>query len=142
MSEVRTLPSVDVIISYVPLPDELNPSELIDRIHHRTLDAIPSDYSSDPKQSAEKCKSMYSNRSVLMLIPGRAFDMSGTRHGRGGGWYDRFLSVVPTEWIRVGVADPKNIQTQLTRMSWDEPVDFIAIFDSAWRIHETHARDR
>ena len=80
---------------------------------------------------------------VVVLIPGTAFDESGTRKGRGGGWYDRFLSRIPAEWTRVGVLPQESLQSEpLQRQSWDEPVDYLLIFGGkSARVVETGARN-
>ena len=39
----------------------------------------------------------------MVLVPGLAFDGSGTRLGRGGGHYDRMLERLPREALRVGI---------------------------------------
>lgn len=41
--------------------------------------------------------------SVMLLVPGRAFDRRGHRIGRGGGYYDTFLSSLPPVLISIGV---------------------------------------
>ena len=39
-----------------------------------------------------------------VIVPGLAFDHSGNRLGRGGGFYDRFLSRLPAHTATIGVA--------------------------------------
>lgn len=62
--------------------------------------------------------------------------MHGTRRGKGGGWYDRFLSQIPPHWLRIGVADKSQISgTKLLGQEWDESVQWLAVRDgSSWYV--------
>ena len=48
-----------------------------------------------------------------VVVPGRAFDRNCNRLGRGYGFYDRFLSVLPNETYRIGFAFEFQICKQL-----------------------------
>jgi len=39
----------------------------------------------------------------LIVVPGLAFTAEGNRLGRGGGFYDRFLSTIPETTFKIGV---------------------------------------
>jgi 5-formyltetrahydrofolate cyclo-ligase len=58
------------------------------------------------------------DQSVVILVPGIAFDSSGHRLGRGGGWYDRVLASHPHA-VRVGCAYDEQVIDQLPLDPWD-----------------------
>lgn len=121
---------IDAYIAYAPLLGEADYrtyTELIEKLSGES-ELLPQDGSEDPFLWAERLTEKYKGRKVAVLIPGTKFDSVGTRYGRGGGWYDRFLSRVPKEWVRVGVAKAEQVsETLLLRKEWDEPVHWLAI---------------
>jgi 5-formyltetrahydrofolate cyclo-ligase len=121
----------EAAIIYAPLSDEPDPLSL--GIPLPTLRKTVSPLrDTNPFALAAEYAKEFAGKRVCILIPGRAFDSSGTRHGRGGGWYDRFLSAVPREWLRIGVCREKDFsETRLDRQAHDEPVDLIVIAASS-----------
>lgn len=59
----------------------------------------------------------------LIIVPGLAFTRSGLRLGRGGGYYDRFLSVRPPGSRAVGVCLDLQVYDELPVQERDMPVD-------------------
>ena len=55
----------------------------------------------EPGGSSEKAEA--TDKNVLVIIPGAAFDRSGRRIGYGGGYYDRFLKAHPA-YHTLGIA--------------------------------------
>ena len=66
-----------------------------------------------------------SEKNVLFLIPGIAFDWKGNRVGRGGGYYDRFLERHFMQ-NKVGVAFSFQIYEEVPAEESDIPVDAVA----------------
>lgn len=60
-----------------------------------------------------------------VLLPALAVDRSGTRLGRGGGWYDRALLALPGAPLRIAVVFPDEVLAAgaLPREPHDLPVD-------------------
>lgn len=141
-SLAQALEACTAYIAYEPRADEPDWREAPLPLRPATL--TPNNPQSDPFAFADTATTAYGNTSLCILIPGTAFDASGTRHGRGGGWYDRFLSRTPRAWLRIGVCDQGAFTpTPLVRNEWDEPMDWILVREStsSWSVHETHARD-
>jgi 5-formyltetrahydrofolate cyclo-ligase len=61
---------------------------------------------------------------AAVLVPGLGFTPQGQRLGRGAGFYDRYLSLVP-QALRVGVAFELQIVDTLPCEEHDLPVDII-----------------
>jgi len=103
---------------------------------------LPSSKDADPFLWAERCIKKLKNKKTIILLPGSAFDKEGTRHGRGGGWYDRFLSKIPEEWLRIGVAHSSEISKDaLLRKEWDEAVDWILARDGvSWNVYRASSK--
>lgn len=130
-------------ILYKPLSDEIdyhNPSFPIEIYADNLI--LPNNKVADPSVWAVNCIAKFQSINTYILVPGTKFDIHGTRYGKGGGWYDRFLSKIPSEWLRIGVADKSQMsETQLPKQKWDEPVDWIVVCNGPfWSIHDTHAR--
>ena len=114
-----------------PLPDYLTDARTV----------VPKDRHTDPFKLRDEAMHGLPKK-LVVFVPGQAFDASGTRHGRGGGWYDRFLSHIPDEWVMIGVSKKSVFsETPLEKEPWDVPMDWVIVEDSGtWEAHETHAR--
>ena len=122
----KILQSYSSGISYKPVRAEVDPLALFPELHRKivyTIQPIPSIL---PAEEFTKAKAL-AIEPVFILIPGREFDATGTRHGKGAGWYDRFLSMVPQEWLRIGFCTNDQFSSEpLVRESWDEPMDYVS----------------
>ena len=101
---------------------------------------VPNNKQADPFLWLDKCRRQFKHSKPCILVPGSKFDWSGARQGRGGGWYDRFLSLAPRSWLRIGLVESGTINARLAVRAWDEPVDWLIWFDGVWRAHQTDAR--
>lgn len=117
-----------VCITYEPLRTEAPLPQDILRGKRSLI--IPPRPSLDPASEALRAMRFVESESVLVLLPGRLFDEAGTRLGQGGGWYDRFLSRVPNEWVRLGICFADQLSpTPLEAKPWDEPVDALYVYE-------------
>jgi 5-formyltetrahydrofolate cyclo-ligase len=62
----------------------------------------------------------------VLLLPGLAFDLWGTRLGRGAGYFDELLSRLPPRAVTVGVCPAALVVDRLPRDSHDQTVQFLA----------------
>lgn len=128
-------------VFYRPLPDEPDLAALSRSCCSECNIVLPNDCRTDPIEWADACIKFAGERRMCVFVPGTAFDASGTRHGRGGGWYDRFLSRIPKNWLRIGVATPTSFKSgaMLKRQSWDEQVDYVLVYKpklTSWDVYE------
>lgn len=69
----------------------------------------------------------------LVLVPGVAFDRSGRRLGRGGGFYDRFLASLPPRVVTCGLAFREQLFAQVPADPWDVRVGYLATEEGIFR---------
>lgn len=141
---LERLRGAGAIIGYAPMGDEVDVhSFLVENQILASGRSIIADKEVSPHDFAETLSRAHAGEKTCILIPGREFDQFGTRHGRGGGWYDRFLKGVPCDWVRVGVLSPSQFsEEKLAREAWDEPVDYLLIQDSGmWRVMNVGRRN-
>ncbi|MBY0539187.1 hypothetical protein K2P56_01975 [Patescibacteria group bacterium] len=105
---------------------------------------IPASKEILPEDVGQELRDTYPQNDVAVFMPGRQFDLSGTRHGRGHGWYDRLLTHVPETWLRVGVLSPDLLSAEpLVRKAWDQPVDVLLVKrPNGFEVIETGARPK
>lgn len=59
----------------------------------------------------------------IIVLPGVAFDRTGTRLGMGGGYYDRLLALPEyANCLRIGLGYAFQLVESLPRQKWDLPV--------------------
>jgi hypothetical protein len=132
------------VISYEPLVAEVNPFVVFPEFESVVAYTIAPNRELDPAEEARAAQSAARAERAIVLLPGRRFDAAGTRHGKGFGWYDRFLSAVPKDWLRVAFCFSDQFSAEpLVRAAWDEPVDFVCVVDKNSgdvTFYETRAR--
>lgn len=67
----------------------------------------------------------------LVLVPGLAFDRHGGRLGRGGGFYDRFLSCTPA--LRVGLCPHRRLVERVPTEPHDARMDAV-LTERGWAL--------
>lgn len=133
--------SRSAFVTYRPLEEEVPFETYLTLPSGAIRYEIAPQASLDPKEEAARAMATIGRYSAAILLPGRRFDAFGTRHGKGGGWYDRFLAAVPRKWIRIGFCRAEQFSlAPLLRQEWDQPVDFVAIADGTLlRLHTASA---
>lgn len=70
----------------------------------------------------------------LVIVPALAFDRSGHRLGRGGGFYDRFLARPELEAKTIGLAFAEQIVPNVPIQPLDLPVDVVVTDVDIFRV--------
>lgn len=76
----------------------------------------------------------------IMLIPGVGFSLKGERLGRGGGFYDRFLSC-NSDIIKVGISFEVQIYNKIPTEEWDITLDFILTEKALYKTGEDNGNN-
>jgi 5-formyltetrahydrofolate cyclo-ligase len=69
--------------------------------------------------------SVSNQKSLMIFVPGVAFDAVGNRLGRGNGWYDRALARLNDNAVLVGLAYDFQIVEEVPKEMWDRRVHYI-----------------
>ncbi len=105
----------------------------VPRVHKNGMYAVPvkkipddleKGYSGtlEPKSSLEPI----SEKEIeLVIVPGIIFDIRGYRIGYGGGYYDRYLSIIPPECKTIGLAFSNQLTNGLPHEAYDRKVMLI-----------------
>ncbi len=118
LEQLPAFQSAKTVLIYYPTHNEVDVLPLIKRykkektflfpvVHRRDMTACP--YEGNAKMHRgkynipEPTTAPFTGKIDLILLPGVGFDLYGNRLGRGGGYYDRYLSKLKRETILVGV---------------------------------------
>ena len=78
-----------------------------------------------PEVNALSLEGQENLQSLMVFVPGVAFDLRGHRLGRGSGWYDRILAALKDQGVFVGLAYEFQVVDQLTTETWDQQVHYV-----------------
>jgi len=123
--------SCTAFITYTPLKDEIDPFTAPLSFHSVSkYITISQDPMTNPDAVAQHIMNRFDHDKVCILIPGQLFDIFGSRKGRGGGWYDRFLSKINSEWIRIGITERAHFRVKKIDCNpWDERMDAVYVYN-------------
>jgi 5-formyltetrahydrofolate cyclo-ligase len=121
---------------YLPRYDKASRDYEMVAVHDLEADLAPGYYGIlEPRMELAGSHPPYDgDRSMIWLIPGLGFDLSGHRLGRGGGYYDRLLN--GATGMKIGVGYDCQIFDALPFESHDIGVDYVVtetrIVDCGW----------
>jgi len=77
------------------------------------------------REPTESCRAIDPASLEIVLVPGVAFDATGARLGRGGGFYDRFLAGLPPTVATIGVCFETQLVPRVPTETHDHRVGII-----------------
>ena len=128
------------VLIYYPTHNEVDLLSLIKRykkektflfpvVHRRMITVCP--YEGTDKMHRgkfnipEPTTEPYTGHIDLILVPGVAFDMTGNRLGRGGGYYDRFMAKLGKKTLLAGVGYDFQLVEKVPANRRDKRMDFV-----------------
>lgn len=132
--------SAKTVLIYYPTHNEVDLLSLIKRykkektflfpvVHRKTMTACP--YEGNAKMHRgkfnipEPTTEPYVGDIDLILVPGVGFDKSGNRLGRGGGYYDKFITRLGRKTLLVGVGYDFQLVEEVPANRWDKRLDYV-----------------
>lgn len=85
------------------------------------------------REPLPECPAVPPQEIDLILIPGLAFDRTGRRLGRGGGFYDRFLADPALRAVRCGVLFECQLLPEIPAEPHDIHVDYLCTPGQLWK---------
>ncbi|NLI60335.1 MAG: 5-formyltetrahydrofolate cyclo-ligase [Clostridiales bacterium] len=127
-NEVRTVGIIEKLLEEgknvsVPLCIPERTGLVASRIYH--LDELEPSYFGLLEPKKEFIRPVEPQAIEMILIPGLAFDRKGNRLGLGKGYYDRFLTRLSANVLKIGLAYRFQIIEEVPIGSWDVPLDII-----------------
>lgn len=118
IEQLPAFQAAQTVLIYYPTRNEIDVLSLIKKykrtktflfpvVKGRSMDACP--YEGNEKMHRgkynipEPTTAPHAGKIDLTIVPGLAFDAKGNRLGRGGGYYDRFISATKSQSLLVGV---------------------------------------
>ena len=142
------------VVAYLAMPDEIDVEPLFERLPgwRWVLPRVEDDLSltlrdrSLPRemhrwgmmQPVGRGHPIPTHELDVILVPGLAFDSSGRRLGRGGGYYDRLLADRRSDTLTVGVTWSARLVDEIPVEPHDQRVDYLATEDGVIHCHPTN----
>lgn len=142
VEQMPSFQSAKTVLIYYPTHNEVDLLSLIKRykkektflfpvVHRKTMTACP--YEGNAKMHRgkfnipEPTTEPYVGDIDLILVPGVGFDKRGNRLGRGGGYYDKFITRLGRKTLLVGVGYDFQLVEEVPANRWDKRLDYVVI---------------
>lgn len=140
VEQMPSFQSAKTVLIYYPTHNEVDLLSLIKRykkektflfpvVHRKTMTVCP--YEGNAKMHRgkfnipEPTTEPYVGDIDLILVPGVGFDKSGNRLGRGGGYYDKFITRLGRKTLLVGVGYDFQLVEEVPANRWDKRLDYV-----------------
>ncbi len=140
IEDIPEFRSAKTVLIYYPTHNEVDVLPLIKRykkdktflfpvVRRKTMTACP--YEGNDKMHRgkfnipEPTTHPYTGHIDMVLVPGVAFDKSGNRLGRGGGYYDRFIACLGRNTTLVGVGYDFQLVDKVPASRRDKKMQYI-----------------
>ncbi len=138
------LSNASTVMMYYPLSDEVDVTPVIEQLAENgktvVLPQVTGEATmvlrrytgkADLQEGAfgimEPCGEIFSDYETIdvAIIPGMAFDRRGNRLGRGKGYYDRFLPLLPARVYKIGICFPFQLLDDIPMEEHDIKMDVV-----------------